>query len=1212
MPDTTTSNLRMQQKLDIAIEKVKKIDTPLLVIGLGGTGADMVRTIKSLFAQRYVLPKDANGADIPVPEHTAYLAIDSDNGAKEGLDHSEFVSIAIPNLKSILDPARREFLLQPYERVWVNRNLDSDSAGIGAGTYRQAARFMLSRNYLKVREAMLGALKGIVSVNVGATAQLGRVEVVICAGISGGTGSGTFLDVPQIVRHLFATDPMLVGKQYSITGYLVLPDISTAVANSSSEEVLKRNAYAALKELDFWMQAGTHKTPYAAQYDATTKIAWTQAPYDHCALLSGTNVQGAAFANPNLVAYRTVAENLLHYLAMEKKDVNDDGSIAQYSYISYEDNLKAILAGLAGDRSKPLYYGYRAVGAFTKRIPKQEVLFYEGKLLFGTFLPARDDMGHLVPSDALLKDGKVKDRAARIFGSPQQLYQSFAGNNAPLPQACSTAPNDKGRVAALASMNPAPHDRWSSWREQVAAPAVNKAAEQYLNGAWDRFQKMAKEIMTDPAIGPFGLLRFLQDPTGGLLVQTDAQAQGWEGVATNFQREVRGKYELCQRAWPTFVKPPMLGAGKAIEAYLQALTSFYDHVRKTQFMAEMARQAKKLSQRIREWTEQALVPLCRDVEALDARFGEKEAADAKLMSDVYDLSAVSGRLDAEFQAGNADGKVSRDFLGLLCDASFETVKNVDPHATGVTFTYRSKGMDQALTAIRESLKTIFGGINQESLDAIMLQQAGDQVDAQNSWMDALAQSVLTSAMPLFAQGTEQTDRIARYSYLSVPDNAPMHMARFKETLSREEVQPKNSALRDHLYCLTAWDGLPLFRYSQLANLQDAYHRAFADEKMPMGLHLVWDGNPDSQYQTNWTRLPEPAPYYLFRSHGPVREENRHAEADGIVARGIASGMIEVDDSGETVALRIRRLYVDSMRQTLKTSELLHQEADAIRAAKDPVTGDPIPAGTQLERLQAFAAGADITTLSSSVSPACLAAAFGMTDRPLNPFDQATRANPAQLAEAKKNHRFLCEKMATALIEQRPQLLQDIAAQVEGFEYVHGLIREIGGKLNVWDRRKAYADDAALMFCYGLLLPGMQGYQYLTRGGKRVSVVNPVLLAEDLKAEKQPILQLTAYLADVDAENPARQDLEDFLREARDAIQKALEDSALTEDQVKPVVAQCEKTAERLDKEISKVDDRLHERGADRQWLNGAMATLTAMKAAAQAEAEKLTGVLEML
>ncbi len=111
MPDTTTSNLRMQQKLDIAIEKVKKIDTPLLVIGLGGTGADMVRTIKSLFAQRYVLPKDANGADIPVPEHTAYLAIDSDVKAKENLDQSEFVNIGVPNLKEILDPAKREFNL---------------------------------------------------------------------------------------------------------------------------------------------------------------------------------------------------------------------------------------------------------------------------------------------------------------------------------------------------------------------------------------------------------------------------------------------------------------------------------------------------------------------------------------------------------------------------------------------------------------------------------------------------------------------------------------------------------------------------------------------------------------------------------------------------------------------------------------------------------------------------------------------------------------------------------------------------------------------------------------------------------------------------------------------------------------------------------------------------------------------------------------------
>ena len=46
----------MAEKMDISIERVKKLNDPLLVIGLGGTGSDIVYTIKKLFAERYELP----------------------------------------------------------------------------------------------------------------------------------------------------------------------------------------------------------------------------------------------------------------------------------------------------------------------------------------------------------------------------------------------------------------------------------------------------------------------------------------------------------------------------------------------------------------------------------------------------------------------------------------------------------------------------------------------------------------------------------------------------------------------------------------------------------------------------------------------------------------------------------------------------------------------------------------------------------------------------------------------------------------------------------------------------------------------------------------------------------------------------------------------------------------------------------------------------
>ena len=62
----------------------------------------------------------------------------------------------------------------------------------------------------------------------------------------------------------------------------------------------------------------------------------------------------------------TIAENLMHYMAKE------DEVGTQYSYKQYEDNLAAIKI----KKNYPLYYGYRAIGAFTKRIPKKSILYY--------------------------------------------------------------------------------------------------------------------------------------------------------------------------------------------------------------------------------------------------------------------------------------------------------------------------------------------------------------------------------------------------------------------------------------------------------------------------------------------------------------------------------------------------------------------------------------------------------------------------------------------------------------------------------------------------------------------------------------------------------------------------------------------------------------------------------------------------------------------
>ncbi|MBE5809718.1 MAG: hypothetical protein E7318_02160 [Clostridiales bacterium] len=60
--------------------------------------------------------------------------------------------------------------------------------------------------------------------------------------------------------------------------------------------------------------------------------------------------------------------------------------------------------------------------------------------------------------------------------------------------------------------------------------------------------------------------------------------------------------------------------------------------------------------------------------------------------------------------------------------------------------------------------------------------------------------------------------------------------------------------------MIAWHALPLYRYRLLPELRKSYAKALMDPYVCKGLHLVWDGDYDSDYTRNWCRLPEPTPF----------------------------------------------------------------------------------------------------------------------------------------------------------------------------------------------------------------------------------------------------------------------------------------------------------------------------------------------------------------
>ncbi len=1164
--------INMNEELDIAIERVQKLDEPLLVIGLGGTGKDIVSKVKKTFAQRYVLPRDENGSLIPVPRRTDYLIIDSDTTALGDFETHETCELIVPGMDVILQ--KQDVNLRDYEREWVNPELNASSVGAGAGTYRQAARLMLARNYDKVYEKIKSKLVHLASVDSGSdNVDNMRINVVIAAGICGGTGSGTFLDVAQIVRHCLSSDAMLALKNSKITGYLVLPDLMCAhVTAPAMQSIMKANGYAALKELDFWMNVDQHKTPYTAKYENGKEIKWDRPPYDACVLLSGVSTEGTGFRNAYDVMMQTVAENLLHYLAHEQSKEGE----TVYTYRNYEDNLANMVTNMP--KRLPLYYGYRAVGAYTKRIPKRDIMFYEGAMLMKLFIPQRDPYGNLVSNTDLLKDGQNAVRAMRIIGDIRTIGQNVS-TRVPLP-AFINLPAD-----SLRTLTPVAHQRENyaapgapRWEGDVLPPVMAQHAASYLDEAWTRFKDFAKAVITDPNQGPFSLKIYLENEESGLLSAMKRLLNDWRGLQNNFINSRRGRLDACAAAYPEFVRPPLLFGQRAIDTYMTALQGFYATVKNIKLMDAFVPALEKLVKRVEEYLLTALTPMCNDLLSDYTMYSENKGAatDDKLASDIYNLDQVRDQIAIDFEEQNIDAKFERQLLGKLCEESLKTIASIDPFSSGVSFPFQQSHLRVLRAELREVLNVCFKTTNSQSLDVIMEQQVGSDIAAQNKYIDQVAKTLINSAKPMFGmEAATRTEDVAKFSYLSLPDDAQKFFERYQATCTNQ-FEPKCSAIRDHMYCTTAWDGLALYRYSMLNSIAAAYEEKLEDPKMSKGIHLVYHPK-DKAYRVNWAYLPDPAPHYLFGTKGSDRTNLEYEKARDVISRAIECGLVEVDSDLQKPTYKIKLRYATP--NTFKAAETLKAEVDAIPAQIDPVTGAPIPPAKQLQLLKAFMDNATVIPLEPNTAPDVVAAKLGLTDLPHNPWDEGTQAVPSLLQQAKENYKKLCDELAVTVITRYPTYMVGLNMQVDAIQYAQQKIAEIEGEQSMWDPRIAYAPNFAKLYIHGVIRPSLSGYDYIDASGEKVKVIQPHLLKDDVSNEKV-ILKTAAYLADLNKTHLTRGDLAFLLKEREDDLNNRAESEELTAEDLQALVDKIAKLKDLCTKDRNFYKSKRHEPGAD--------------------------------
>ena len=352
-----------------------------VIIGIGGTGVDTIKILKKkIYSQ---LEPSNPGEAVPRYENISLIAIDSDefsigdtNSVTDISKNSEFISLKTTALAALLDPNSPVGLPSLKTNPVYNKWMSIDQikpllAEAGAGGIRQMGRFMLLQHaqevYEKIRSAIYSAMEGMDS--------SGQVNIHIVAGISGGTGSGCFIDTCYLVRQVMEKN----GWGGKIFGYFYLPDVvisKAAVAGDPTKSHLnRRNGYAAFRELDYLMDLEKANDWFDQSYSGAIPPIHTQkAPVDLCHLISASDASGNIPKEAYSYSINVVTDYIMAYLA----HVELNGAVSgQDGGLTMQGHLANIIAGVESrNRITGAAKNYTVLGASNAEVPFSQIATY--------------------------------------------------------------------------------------------------------------------------------------------------------------------------------------------------------------------------------------------------------------------------------------------------------------------------------------------------------------------------------------------------------------------------------------------------------------------------------------------------------------------------------------------------------------------------------------------------------------------------------------------------------------------------------------------------------------------------------------------------------------------------------------------------------------------------------------------------------------------
>ena len=372
---------------EVIKSKMKK--EPVIFIGLGGLGCKTLERLKVLIKGEY----ESNS-------NCAFLAIDTSQ-----TDLSDLHELDLSEKFEIYDPTCITLPSHPPAVVksWLNPLFPKNNLkNTGAEGTRQVARLMLcgTDKYEKLRSRITSII-GEVSKNIPASNNWVRINLI--AGISGGTGSGTVVDVAYMIHDIMKGLGIVA---YDLRGFFYLPDAQKNVPeiqnNAATWQNLQRNGYAALKEIDYFMTNGKPSGSEAVYHLQTDKRTVDSSrkifELGDCIIASSVTTNGAVdtvdemierlssfiayiFTDMGAVTASTVPG--VAPLPAPKAGVQDIlSTLCNLGRATLPAWKNSHVSGTLGDDPNWAGYHYSAIGYSSMYIPRDEIFAYCANSVF--------------------------------------------------------------------------------------------------------------------------------------------------------------------------------------------------------------------------------------------------------------------------------------------------------------------------------------------------------------------------------------------------------------------------------------------------------------------------------------------------------------------------------------------------------------------------------------------------------------------------------------------------------------------------------------------------------------------------------------------------------------------------------------------------------------------------------------------------------------